>query len=455
MLSFTASRSLSLSAVLAPSSAFSPADLPLPVPFSPTLPLHLSSPLFLSIPVIPATLTVGAACAALAVPLLLGNAGDLSRASGSSGGASGSSGGPSGGPSGGRSVGRSVAPSHALAPARDPVCGLGHGLSRGLGRGSPLGSVRGPAFVSRHGHVYGPAHGSASASVHGFSRGRALPPVPSCTVTRTPTEASGHKRGHADITRGDEEVYRPTSRRCIGDNVPSEAVPAPRGTKRVRNIDADELKVVYKRVKTKYEAGPVMPEKSKKIEPCLYTEVLQKEHYLGLKELNRSVHGEDKEEEVKRPAPTTLPRPTLTGESKMDSFTCAPPGGWCNCRSFAQYGSCYMCPSCRSCFQNCPCKVPELSELPVVIPAQSDFDFLDDFGNPRLPVSSGHSRKSRGSRRSRGSRSSGSSGGYDSSEEVLLLIRTFSLKPRYLIKAGLDIWDLSWRTGRSNPRLAT
>ncbi|KAI9023626.1 hypothetical protein CLU79DRAFT_834858 [Phycomyces nitens] len=450
MLSFTASHFLSLSAVLAPSSAFSPADLPLPVPFSPTLHLHLSGPFFLSIPATPATLAVGAACAALAVPLLLRNSGDISRASGSSGGAS--------GPSVGSSVGRSVGPSLALAPARDPVCGLGRGLGRGSPLrhvcGSPLGSVRGPAFVSRHGHVYGPAHGPASASVHGFSCGRALPPVPSCTVTRTPTEASGHKRDHADITRGDEEVYRPTSRRRIGDNVLSEAVPAPRGTKRVRNIDADELKVVYKRVKTKYEAGLVMPKKSKKIEPCLYTEVLQKEHYLGLKELNRSVHGEDKEEEVKRPAPTTLPRPTLTGESKRDSFTCAPPGGWCNCRSFAQYGSCYMCPSCRSCFQNCPCKVPELSELPVVIPAQSDFDFLDDFGNPRLPVSSGHSRKSRGSRRSRGSRSSGSSGGYDSSEEVLLLIRTSSLKPSYLIKAGLDIWDLTWRTGRSNPRLA-
>ncbi|KAI9023604.1 hypothetical protein CLU79DRAFT_749277 [Phycomyces nitens] len=126
-----------------------------------------------------------------------------------------------------------------------------------------------------------------------------LSAVPSTTQTlrvfRVPAQVSGRKRKHSEITGGDEEVGRPTSRRrieysvplndVVSDSTPLEEVPAPRGVKRTRDIDADELEQVYTRVKARYDAGPVLAHPFRRVPLDLCTWVVRREHYLELKDL--------------------------------------------------------------------------------------------------------------------------------------------------------------------------
>ncbi|KAI9023617.1 hypothetical protein CLU79DRAFT_857856 [Phycomyces nitens] len=137
--------------------------------------------------------------------------------------------------------------------------------------------------------------------------------VPSATPTlrvfRVAAQVSGRKRKHSEITGGDEEVGRPTSRRRIGEyvlssdvssenaplvNIPSdsaslEEVPAPRGVKRTRDIDADELEQVYTRVKARYDAGPVLAHPFRSVPLDLCTWVVRREHMLELEDLYRDM----------------------------------------------------------------------------------------------------------------------------------------------------------------------
>ncbi|KAI9014576.1 hypothetical protein CLU79DRAFT_890082 [Phycomyces nitens] len=109
--------------------------------------------------------------------------------------------------------------------------------------------------------------------------------TPTLRVFRVPAQARGHKRKHAEITGGDEEVGPPTSRRRIEYSAPPQEEPVPRGVKRTRDIDADELERVYKRVQARFKAGPVMPETRRKVELDLCTWVVRREHFLEMDEL--------------------------------------------------------------------------------------------------------------------------------------------------------------------------
>ncbi|KAI9023602.1 hypothetical protein CLU79DRAFT_718761 [Phycomyces nitens] len=127
--------------------------------------------------------------------------------------------------------------------------------------------------------------------------------VPSATQTlrvlRVPAQVSGRKRKHSEITGGDEEVGPPTSRRrieysvplndVVSDNTPLEEVPAPRGVKRTRDIDADELEQVYTRVKARYRAGPVLAHPFRTVPLDLCTWVVRREHMLELEDLYRDM----------------------------------------------------------------------------------------------------------------------------------------------------------------------
>ncbi|KAI9005172.1 hypothetical protein CLU79DRAFT_882192 [Phycomyces nitens] len=247
MLSSAAFRTTSLSNALTPSDALSSVGSALPVAIS------SGAPLSLALPAIPSSLAVGVACAALAAPFLLQTARVNYGASG---------------------------------PAAGPVAGPS------VAFGQDVVSVPVPAL--------------------GLVDGRFLTPAtPALRVFRRPTEAPGRKRKHDEITGGDQEVCRPTSRRRIGeyvpsDHIPSEDIPAPRGTKRSRTINADELETVYKRVKARHDAGPVVTQPHKDVGLSLHTSVIRREHFLELEDLYLTME-EARKEFIKRQQPVQTP----------------------------------------------------------------------------------------------------------------------------------------------------